>query len=139
MFGDRRTGAYLHRYAWTPIVRHVPVPGRYSPDDPALAQYWADRRRKRKPPQLPPSWERALRTQNGRCPLCRLPLLHVDDPPDSLTQWETWYRGIRKAIAHRAITEISSGRTIHRLIHTHCTRRQPGATAHDPDQHTHDA
>ena len=96
VFGDRDSGAYLHRYAWTKIVRHAPVPGRYSPDDPALAQYWADRRRKRRPPQLAPSWERALRTQHRRCPLCAEPLLPVDHPPDSCTQWETWYRGIRR-------------------------------------------
>ncbi|MBM0240109.1 group II intron reverse transcriptase/maturase [Micromonospora sp. ATA32] len=41
VYGDRETGAYLHQYAWTTIVRHVPVTGRHSPDDPALAQYWA--------------------------------------------------------------------------------------------------
>ena len=80
VFGDRDSGAYLHQYAWTTIVRHAPVPGRHSPDDPALAQYWADRRRKRKPPQLAPSWERALRTQHGRCPLCGEPLLHRGRP-----------------------------------------------------------
>ena len=139
VFGDRETGAYLHHYAWTKIVRHAPVPGRHSPDDPALAQYWADRRRKRKPPQLAPSWERALRTQRGRCPLRREPLLHMDDPPDSFTQWETWYRGIRKALAHQAITQTSSGPTIHRLVHTDCARRQPGPVQHDPDQPTPDA
>lgn len=27
VFGDRQTGAYLHHYAWTKIVRHVPVAG----------------------------------------------------------------------------------------------------------------
>ena len=37
VFGDRNSGAYLHHYAWTKIVRHAPVPGRHSPDDPALA------------------------------------------------------------------------------------------------------
>lgn len=139
VFGDRESGAWLHRYAWTKIVRHVPVPGRYSPDDPALAQYWADRRRKRKPPQLAPAWERALRIQHGLCPLCGAPLLHVDDPPDSCTQWESWYRGIRMAIAHRAITATGSGRTIHRLIHTDCARRHPGAATHEPVQQMHDA
>src|SRR5512133_870418 len=131
---ERITSHYLHQYAWTKIVRHAPVPGRHSPDDPALAQYWADRRRKRKPPQLAPSWERALRTQHGRCPLCGEPLLHLDNPPDSGTQWETWYRGIRTALTHRAITENSSRRTIYRLVHTHCARRQPGAVPHQPDQ-----
>ena len=139
VFGDRETGAWLHKYAWTKIVRHAPVPGRYSPDDPALAQYWADRRRKHKPPQLAPAWERALRTQRGRCPICAEPLLYVDDPPDSGTQWELWYRGIRRALAHQAITQTSSGRTVYRLIHTDCARRRPGAGAHDPDQHMHDA
>ena len=139
VFGDRDSGAYLHQYAWTPIVRHAPVPGRHSPDDPALAQYWADRRRKRRPPQLAPSWERCLRTQHGRCPLCAQPLLYVADPPDSCTQWETWYRGIRTAIAHRAITDNGSGRTIARLVHTDCARRHPGAGPHDPDQRLHDA
>ena len=134
VFGDRDSGAYLHRYAWTKIVRHAPVPGRNSPDDPALAQYWADRRRKRRPPQLAPSWERALRTQHRRCPLCAEPLLPVDDPPDSCTQWETWYRGIRTALAHQAITQTSSGPTIHRLVHTDCARRHPGVRSHDPDQ-----
>jgi RNA-directed DNA polymerase len=139
VFGDRDSGAYLHRYAWTKIVRHAPVPGRNSPDDPALAQYWADRRRKRRPPQLAPSWERALRTQHRRCPLCAEPLLPVDDPPDSCTQWETWYRGIRTALAHQAITQTSSGPTIHRLVHTDCARRHPGVRSHDPDQRMHDA
>jgi RNA-directed DNA polymerase len=138
IFGDRDSGAYLHKYAWTKIVRHVPVAGRASPDDPALAQYWADRRRKRKPPQLAPTWDRALRTQHGSCPLCGEPLLHVDDPPDSYTQWETWYRGIRTAIAHKAITAAGSGRTVYRLVHTDCARRHPGAGPHEPAQPKHE-
>jgi RNA-directed DNA polymerase len=139
VFGDHLSGAWLHRYAWTKIVRHVPVPGRYSPDDPALTQYWADRRRKRRSPPLAPAWERALRTQHGLCPLCGEPLLHVDDPPDSGTQWETWYRGIRTGLAHRAITADSSGRTIGRLLHGDCARRHPGVTMHEPGQQLHDA
>lgn len=134
VFGDRDSGAYLHYYSWTKIVRHVPVPGRYSPDDPALAQYWADRRRKHKPPQIAETWQRDLRNQQGLCPLCGEPLLYVDRPPDSLTQWETWYRGIRKALAHEAITERGSGRTTRRLVHAHCARRHPDGQAQDPDQ-----
>jgi RNA-directed DNA polymerase len=54
IYGDHETGAYLHQYAWTKIVRHAPVPGRHSPDNPAQAQYWADRRRKRRPPSAGP-------------------------------------------------------------------------------------
>jgi len=134
VFGDRASGAYLHHYAWTKIVRHVPVAGSNSPDDPVLTQYWAERRRKRKPPQLSETWERALRYQQGRCSLCEEPLLHVQDPPDSCTQWETWYRGLRKAIKYQAIALSSSTRTIPRLVHTDCLHRQPGEMRHDPDQ-----
>lgn len=103
-------------------------------DDPALAQYWADRRRKRRPPQLAESWEPDLRIQRGLCPFCGEPLLYVDRPPDSLTQWETWYRGIRKAIAHNAIAGHGGSRTTRRLVHVHCARRHPGDQAHDTDQ-----
>lgn len=138
VFGDRDTGAYLHQYAWTKIVRHAPVPGRYSPDDPALAQYWAERRRKRKPPQIAETWQRALRAQQGLCPLCGETLLRTDHPPDSLTQWETWYRGLRKAMTHKAITEATSGRITSRLVHAHCARRHPGGSAHGTDQYTAD-
>jgi len=134
VFGDRDSGAYLHYYAWTKIVRHVPVPGRYSPDDPALAQYWADRRRKRKPPQVAPTWERILRAQHGLCPLCSESLLFSNSPQDSLTQWETWYKGIRKALAHQAITERGSGPTTSRLVHAHCARRHPDDQTQHPDQ-----
>jgi len=134
VFGDRDSGAYLHYYAWTKIVRHAPVPGRYSPDDPALAQYWTNRRRKRKPPQLAPTWERILRTQHGRCPLCEELLLFTDRPPDSPTQWQTWYQGIRKALAHQAITtQGDSSRTTSRLVHAHCARRHPDDPAPSTD------
>jgi RNA-directed DNA polymerase len=125
VYGDQETGAYLHQYAWTKIVRHVPVIGRHSPDDPALAQYWADRRSKSKPPQLAESWQRTLRDQQGQCPLCREPLLYTDHLPDSLHQWETWYAAVRKAMTRQAITEHDSGRTKHRLVHAHCARRHP--------------
>ena len=49
VFGDRESGAYLHKFAWTRIVRHQMVTGAASPDDPALTEYWAERRRKHHP------------------------------------------------------------------------------------------
>jgi hypothetical protein len=49
VFGDRGSGAYLVKFSWTAIQRHVPVKGAASPDDPALAAYWAERRKKIKP------------------------------------------------------------------------------------------
>src|SRR5574337_68198 len=131
VFGDRETGAYLHQYAWTKIVRHAPVAGVNSPDDPALTQYWAERRRKRKPPQVAESRQRDLRLQRGLCPLCRESLLFVDHVPDSPHQWESWYAGIRKAIGHRAIT-LHTGRTTRRLVHTYCARRHLDGEPRNP-------
>jgi RNA-directed DNA polymerase len=136
VFGDRETGAYLHQYAWTKIVRHAPVPGRHSPYDPALAQYWADRRRKQKPPQLAPSWQTAVRDQRGLCPLCRELLLFADRAPDSPGQWETWYAAIGKAMARQAITDTSTGRTKHRLVHAYCARRHPDGEPSGTEQQT---
>ena len=68
VFGDRETGAYLHKYAWTKIVRHAPVPGRHSPYDPALAQFWADRRRKQKPPATGPDLAKSPAGPAGAVP-----------------------------------------------------------------------
>ena len=58
------TGAYLPKLAWTDIVRHTLVTGRASPDDPALTDYWAARRRKVKPP-LDPYNLRLLASRTG--------------------------------------------------------------------------
>ena len=134
VFGDRKTGAYLCKYSWTPIVRHAPAAGRASPDDPALAQYWADRRQRhrRQAPPLAPSTERAVRAQRGRCPLCGDLLLYAGQPPDSPTQRETWFRAIRTAITRQAITvHTADGQTGDhhpRLMHTGCHRRHPDGT-----------
>ena len=40
---------HLVKFSWTNIVRHTLVTGWASPDDPALQEYWAKRRRKIKP------------------------------------------------------------------------------------------
>src|ERR1035437_995359 len=69
VFGDKDTGAYLPKPAWTDIVRHTLVKGGASPDDPALAGYWAQRRQKVKPP-LDSYTVRLLSRQDGRCSLC---------------------------------------------------------------------
>ena len=38
VFGDRDSGRYLPKFAWTRIVRHQMVKGGASPDDPALTE-----------------------------------------------------------------------------------------------------
>ena len=103
MFGDRDSGAYLAKFAWTPIVRHQVVKGSASPDDPALAEYWAERRRRRKPP-LDNARLRLIQAQRGRCPLCRGLLLHADHEPQTPSEWEQWVKVTRTAIRRQAIT-----------------------------------
>ncbi len=49
VFGDRDSGAYLLKFAWTKITRHTLIKGWASPDDPALTSYWAARRRRGTP------------------------------------------------------------------------------------------
>ena len=80
VFGDRASGAYLHRFAWTGIVRHQIVRYRASPDDPELADYWAWRRRKA-PLPINPTRRRLLQAQDGRCTLCKGTLHTVADQP----------------------------------------------------------
>jgi RNA-directed DNA polymerase len=127
VFGNRDSGAYLPKFAWTPIVRHVLVPGRASPDDPALAQYWAERRRKRQPP-LDRGTLRLVRAQNGRCLLCRDFLLHADREPSSPREWEQWLTGVRKAITARNLVAHGHGTPdkIH-LVHVTCHQRATNA------------
>ncbi|MFC9355214.1 reverse transcriptase domain-containing protein [Rhodococcus sp. NPDC057014] len=85
VFGDPGSDAYLIKFSWTDIVRHVMVQGAASPDDPALADYWAERRRKVKPP-LDNYTLRLLARQDARCPLCGDHLLTAEQPPQSPTE-----------------------------------------------------
>jgi RNA-directed DNA polymerase len=134
VFGDRQTGAYLHRFAWTGIVRHQLVRYRASPDDPELTEYWAWRRRKA-PLPINATTLRRLNAQNGRCHICK-GTLHTDTERLQFpNDWERWL-----AAHHAAITTITTldamdtDESQHRLIHADClkrsgTTRQPAPTA----------
>ena len=84
--------AHLIKFSWTNIVRHQTVNGTASPDDPALTEYWAARRRRIKPP-LDSYTLRLLDRQDSRCPLCGDPVLTADQPPGSPQQWERLVAG----------------------------------------------
>jgi RNA-directed DNA polymerase len=123
VFGDRTSGAYLHRFAWTTITRHQIVRYRASPDDPALTDYWAWRRRKA-PLPVNTTTRRLITAQDGRCHACKA-TLHADaDRPQSPEAWERW-------LVHHptAITMISvpvtdtAGVAEPRLIHADCLNR----------------
>jgi RNA-directed DNA polymerase len=143
VFGDRASGAYLTKFAWTGIVRHRMVKGTSSPDDPALAQYWADRRRRGVPP-MDQLGMRLLKTQAGRCACCGDLLLHADHPPQSPSEWEQWVRVTGKALRKQSLSyrrHDGSGETSSlRLIHTRCRAQRHAAAvpgqrfcpAHEP-------
>jgi RNA-directed DNA polymerase len=135
VFGNRagadQRGSIPHliKFAWTPIVRHQMVTGTASPDDPDLTDYWAARRQRVKP-ALDSYNLRLLTRQDGRCPLCRDPLLTADQP-QSPKEWERWWLSvIRRAIAaERLVHQDGHGTpegTRTRLIHASC-RREPQA------------
>jgi RNA-directed DNA polymerase len=137
VFGDRNSGTYLRKFCWTKITRHQLVGGTSSPDDPALADYWATRRR-RKPPPIGHAALRLLQAQHGRCPLCRDFLLHADHEPQSPQEWEQWLRVTRRATVKRNIV-VHQGRgtssALHeRLLHAHCYRQYSAGSgpAHAP-------
>jgi RNA-directed DNA polymerase len=93
--GDKDTRACLPKPSWTDIVRHTLVKGGASPDDPALAGYWAQRRQKVKPRWIPTPCA-CCPGRDGRCSLCGENLLTPDQPPKG---WEHWFlRVTKKAI-----------------------------------------
>jgi RNA-directed DNA polymerase len=142
VFGDRDSGAYLLKFAWTTITRHTLIKGWASPDDPTLTDYWASRRRRGRPP-LDRARLRMIQRQRGRCALCGELLLHTDHEPAHPDEWEQWITATRKALSHHALTldtaVLKPGQTdtitVFRLIHTHCQNRQPngaGSTTSTP-------
>ena len=76
VFGDRDSGAYLPKFAWTNIVRHQHGHGRRRlPTTPPWPTTGPSGARKVKPP-LDKYTLRLLTRQDGRCPLCGDHLLH---------------------------------------------------------------
>ncbi len=138
VFGDRDTGAYLPKPSWTDIVRHTLVKGGASPDDPAMAGYWAQRRQKVKPP-LDPYTVRLLSRQDGRCTLCGENLLTRDQPPQTPEGWERWFLQVARLaitagylVCHDTSGAARGGQT--HLVHDTCgrQRRQPVAPVLKP-------
>jgi RNA-directed DNA polymerase len=136
VFGDRDSGAYLIKFAWTKIVRHQLVKGTASPDDPTLSQYWADRRRKEPPSTAGKATLHLLKRQEGRCPLCRGFLLHAEHGPQTPAEWELWLRTVRKAITKQYVVTRIDGKPDAirpRLIHAYCLRRHPAGKGVRPE------
>ena len=138
VFGDRGSGACLVKFSWTAIRRHVLVKGAASPDDPALAGYRAERRKKVKPP-LDSYTLRLLTRQDGICPLCGDHLLNAEQPPQSPDQWEQWWLHVtRKAVAASYLTRHGRPGPRHddqtRLVHASCQRGLQARQRRKPEQ-----
>jgi RNA-directed DNA polymerase len=78
VFGDKRTGTYLLKFAWFGFQPHILVKGTASPDDPALRQYWEQRER-RKTQLLPPSLHQLAGVQQERCLVCSASLFNEEE------------------------------------------------------------
>jgi RNA-directed DNA polymerase len=132
---ERGSVPHLVKFGWTPIIRHQMVTGTASPDDPDLAGYWAARRQRVKPP-LDSYNLRLLTRQDGRCPICRDPLL-PNDQPQSPREWERWWQSVaRRAIAAEYLVHQDGrgmpDRNRTRLIHASCGRELQARTRRMP-------
>ncbi|MFD4506332.1 group II intron reverse transcriptase/maturase [Streptomyces sp. NPDC058457] len=128
VFGDRVSGAYLYKFAWTPIVRHVMVKGAASMDDPALQDYWAKRRRKKAPPVMDKTSLHLAFRQQGACPLCGGTLITgAEYEPDNPREWIEWFAAVAKKLHkhHFVFRREGGGNELNnlRLVHADCHRR----------------
>lgn len=127
VFGDRTSGAYLYKFAWTPIVRHVRVKGTASMDDPSLQDYWANRRRKKAPPVMDKTRLNLAFRQRGLCPLCNGALITgAEYEPDNPREWIEWFAAVAKLHKHHFVYRRDGGgddwRNL-RLVHADCHRQ----------------
>jgi RNA-directed DNA polymerase len=121
VFGDRKSGAYLHKFLWTHILRHRIVKHRASPDDPTLADYWAWRRRKGVPLPINKTTQELTDSQDGRCAICRGLLFPVEDQPLHPREWEKWLV-TRTAVTTTTTRSGPSEEAAPRLVHPECRK-----------------
>ena len=120
-FGDRKTGAYLLKFRWFPIERHILVEGTASPDNPRLKAYW-EKRQRAKASDAAPSWQKMAVRQNGNCPECG----------DSLFNGEEVH-------PHHIIPRKNGGRDTYtnlRLIHLYCHQQLEALSERERNRRT---
>lgn len=125
VFGDRTTGAHLPKFAWTNIRRHQLVKGKSSPDDPALQDYWSQRRRTRTPPPMDKISLTLAARQKGLCPLCGQALIvGAEYEPESPREWIDWFDAMKKRLHKHHFAYRRDGGSDEvknlRLVHSEC-------------------
>ncbi|WP_405986302.1 group II intron reverse transcriptase/maturase [Streptomyces sp. NBC_00872] len=110
VFGD--DGTYLWKFSWTKIQRHPTVRGTASKDDPAMAEYWEKRQRRRGVPDI----ERKLIVrlavrQKGLCPGCGLDLVEgAGFELEDLRSWVDWFTAATRAFhVHHKVLRKNGG------------------------------
>ena len=78
------------------------VKGRSSPDDPDLAGYWENRRRKGHGLTLDAGTLSLLARQENRCPYCGDPFFDLSRLPSSPEEWEHWWLSVLRRDIPRA-------------------------------------
>ena len=97
------------------------VQGTASPDDPTLANYWAERRPKTPAPSINKANLRLFGAQGGRCSVCGAWLLPVDEQPQNPREWERWLHAARTTIIQTAVWTLdTTDESDRRLIHANC-------------------
>jgi RNA-directed DNA polymerase len=78
-FGDKPSGQYIWKFAWTRIRRHTMVKGAASPDDPSLKAYWQSRIAAKTKSMRSREWREIAKRQKGTCPRCGEDLLNDEE------------------------------------------------------------
>jgi RNA-directed DNA polymerase len=104
--------------------------GTASPDDPALVEYWASRRRKATLP-INKTTRRLIEAQDGRCSICGGTLIADEAMPQNPHEWEKWLTITRDTINTIATRRPgTSDEADVRLGHADC-RKGKGLALHN--------
>ena len=128
VFGDKRTGAYLLKFSWFKIVRHIMVRGTASPDDPSLREYWWSRRRVNIR-QLGAGDVKLAERQDWVCPVCGMELFNGEE----LQRHHKQPRGMggTDAYANRELVHLYC----HQQRHAQLRQRRGGPAPDEPVGH----
>ncbi|MGW0690030.1 group II intron reverse transcriptase/maturase [Streptomyces sp. NPDC002738] len=118
---------HLPLFAWTRIIRYVPVKGESCKDDPKLVEYWAARARKRIPGTERKIVLSLAARQKGLCPKCGTDLIEgAEYDPRDVHDWVQWFSANCRGIHVHHIVHRSSGGSDHlgnlEVVHATCHR-----------------